>query len=131
VNTAEPYRVANTLIDLFNTSPDWKEVNLDDGWGLANQGVVVVGGLSANPNGHVIVVYPGDKIASGGYLYSYQGKMQTLRSHGQYPRCMSQSKPDFPGTRSRGDKTVWDPWANDDKFSTVKYWTKAQAGSPT
>jgi hypothetical protein len=126
IDKDEPYRVANTLIQLLTTSKSsWKEVGLDDGWELANQGVLVIGGLSANPNGHVIVIYPGDKIDSGGYLSMYAGKMQKVRSHGLYPRCMSQSKAAFPGTRSRGDKTVWDPWANDTTFADVQYWAKS------
>ena len=124
VNTNEPYRVANVLIQHLDSKSDgWTEVTLESGWELANDGKVVVGGLAQEPNGHVIVIYPGKKQSTGGYSYEYKGKTVKMRDHGHFPRCMSQSASSFPGTRSRGDKTVWDPWANDARFALVRYWT--------
>jgi hypothetical protein len=29
----------------------------------------------------------------------------------------------WPGTLSKGDKTVWDPWADNKKFAQVEFWT--------
>jgi hypothetical protein len=88
---------------------------------------VVVGGLKATTNGHVIVIYPGASIDSGGYEYSYKGKPQTLRSHGKYPPAMSTSLGAWPGAMSDGDKTVWDPWGTDAAFAKVKFWTPKTA----
>lgn len=46
-----------------------------------------------------------------------------MRSHGDYPRCMSRAMGSWPGGVSNGDKTVFDPFGNDKKFALVKYWT--------
>lgn len=125
------YLEANQIVDFFIGDSAWKEVTVDEGWNLAQQGIVVVGGLK-NPggHGHVIVIYPGQKIDSGGYLYTYKdkktGQMKTdkLRSHGLYPRALSTSIGSWPGAMSKGDKTVWDPWGSDDTFEDVKFWTR-------
>ena len=123
---------ANQLMHTLSTnSSAWKEVSVDEGWALAQKGIVVVGGLQAKGHGHVIVIYPGEKIDSGGYLYTYTDKKtntqktDTLRSHGKYPRALSGSLGSWPGAKSKGDKTVWDPWADDDKFANVTFWTKS------
>jgi hypothetical protein len=121
----------NSFVDYWTTSPDWKAVSPDDGLQLANKGIVVGGGLKkSGGHGHVIVIYPGDKKASGGYSYTYKDKKtgkpltDTLRSHGNYPRALSTSIGTWPGAMSKGDKTVWDPWASDDVFADVKFWTR-------
>jgi hypothetical protein len=121
INPDEPYRQANPLIDYLISK--WREVSLDDGYALAGKGIAVVGGLKGSSNGHVLVIYPGDKLESGGYDYPYQGKTLKMRSHGKYPPCMSTSIGSWPGAMSDGDKTVWDPWANDQIFDTVKFWS--------
>jgi hypothetical protein len=122
---------ANHLVDFLIASPDWKDVSIDAGSDLALQGIVVVGGLKKpGGHGHVIVVYPGQKKASGGYSYAYRdkktGQMLTgmMRSHGNYPPALSTSNGTWPGAKSKGDKTVWDPWANDDIFPSVRFWTR-------
>jgi hypothetical protein len=123
VNPTEPYRQANDLID--HMSADWKPIALDAAHDLASKGIVAVGGLKGTPNGHVIVVYPGEKKLNGGYqfLYKKTNKMLTLAGTARYPRCMSTSIGSWPGAMSKGDKTVWDPWANDPVFKTVGFWT--------
>jgi hypothetical protein len=121
VDSQQPYLQANALIEFLGTH--WKEVTVDEGGELAVKGKVVVGGLTVIPNGHVIVMYPGPKIDSGGYDYPYQGKSLRMRSHGKYPPAMSTSMGSWPGAMSKGDKTVWDPWANDATFQKVKFWT--------
>ena len=88
---------------------------------LANKGSLIVGGRETKPKGHVIVVYPGEMIKSGGYAYSYEGKTTIMRSHGVYARAMSRSMRNWPGAKSNGDKTIWDPWAGP-TFATVKFW---------
>ena len=122
---------ANHLVDFFTASSDWKEVTVDEGGTLALKGVVVAGGLKKDGgHGHVIVIYPGPKKPSGGYLYPYKDKKTgqtvqlTMRSHGNYPPALSTSIGSWPGAKSKGDKTVWDPWADDDTFEDVKFWTK-------
>lgn len=122
---------ANHLVDFLGASAYWKDVSVDEGWRLAQQGVVVIGGLKkSGGHGHVIVIYPGDKKTSGGYAYTYRDKKtgrdktEILRSHGVYPRALSTSIGSWPGAKSRGDKTVWDPWASDEIFSDVGFWTR-------
>jgi hypothetical protein len=133
VNQQEPHRQANALIKYL--ADNWEKVALDDGYTLALKGTVVVGGLVGEPNGHVIAVYPSDKTESGGYAYEYYDKKKkatitlTMRTHGKYPTCMSTSIGSWPGAISKGDKTVWDPWANDETFAKVKFWTP-KAGKP-
>lgn len=105
INPNETYRVANVLVD--HMEGNWKKVSLDDGYTLANEGTVVVGGLKATGNGHVIVIYPGTKVMKKGVAL---------------PRCLSTSKSDWPGTRSKGDKSVADPWSPAD-FAKVKFYT--------
>ena len=85
----------------------------------------MVGGANASPNGHVIVIYPGDKKGNGGYSYFWKkgNKNLILTATGIYARCMSTSMGSWPGAQSRGDKTVWDPWGSDDKFDDVEFWT--------
>lgn len=122
---------ANHLVDFLNASTDWEDVSVDDGSALALTGVAVIGGLKKpGDHGHVIAIYPGPKKASGGYKYEYTDKKtkkkvtDTMRSHGNFPPALSTSIGTWPGAKSRGDKTVWDPWANDDLFKTVKFWTR-------
>lgn len=120
----QQYMQANQLLQFLARSPDWIEVDKNDSRGLANlakQGALIAGGAEAQPNGHVIVVYPGDPKESGGYAYSRNGKTEVLRSHGLYARAMSRSLGNWPGAKSDGDKTIWDPWAGA-KFNGVKLW---------
>src|SRR5690349_21749084 len=74
-----PHKDANGLVDYLNVS--WSELSLDDGYYLANLGYVVVGGKKETGHGHVIVIYPGDKIKNGGYQYYWKPlkKMLTLQ----------------------------------------------------
>jgi len=123
---------ANHLVDYLNGSSAWKDVPLEDGFQAAQKGIVVVGGLKKpGDHGHVILIYPGPKIPSGGYLYTYTDKKtkklktEVLRSHGNYPPALSTSNGSWPGAKSDGDKTVWDPWADDDKFADVTFWSAA------
>jgi hypothetical protein len=126
VDQKMPYRQANSLIDYM--SQNWTEVSLEDGYYLANLGRVVVGGKKATGNGHVIVIYPGDKKSNGGYQFFYKKdkKYLTLKSTGAYARCMSTSiSKKWPGAMSKGDKTVWDPWGKDEAFEDVLFWAEA------
>ena len=118
VRDDEPYRVANDLIDFLVTSPKWQSVLVKDIAKLANEGNLIVGGLKEHPNGHVLVVYPGTEKPRGGY---YSGSDLVI-SRGSYARAMSTSKSSWPGAKSNGNLTVWDSWANDDKFKKVKFW---------
>lgn len=122
-NAPEPYRTANELIGVMNTT--WAEVELGFGLSLANLGKIVVGGKSEFNHGHVVVIYPGDKIYNGGYQYFWKkgNKYLTMPRKDLYPRCLSTSIGSWPGAMSKGDKTVWDPWADNQKFSEVRFWT--------
>lgn len=121
VDPKEPYRTANALVDYMGAN--WTAVTLDDGLALANKGVVVVGGKKELTNGHVVVIYPGEKQASGGYPISFGGKTIIARSHGNYPLAMSTSLGSWIGAMSDGNRTVWDAWGNDQNFAKVKFWT--------
>jgi hypothetical protein len=129
INPQERLRTANDLIDYMVASKDWREVTVDEGWQLANEGKVVVGGREDTPNGHVIIIYPGGKIPGGGYKYNFTnkrtGKVQQLimHSHGNYPRCLSRSMGQWPGGVSKGDKNVFDPWGSEEAFKEVRFWT--------
>ena len=118
----QPYAVANSLLAQLAGDAKWKSVSIGEIEKLANEGVLIVGGRAETVNGHVIVAYPGSSKSAGGYPYSQGGAMKTLRPHGIYPVAMSTSLGSWPGAMSKGDKTIWDPWANDGKFSTVKFW---------
>lgn len=118
----QPYLTANGLIHALFTDPGWQEVQVYELGKLANEGVLVVGGLIAPSHGHVIVVYPGTPKSSGGYHYTNRktGKMDEARSLGVYPLAMSTSMGSWPGARSKGDKTIIDPWPN--SFDKVRFW---------
>ena len=122
VNPNEKYRQANDFIDYWDEN--WESVTLDQGFELANKGVVVAGGLQVlGGHGHVIAIYPGTKIPDGGYQYFYKraNKYLTLPSTGMYPRALSTSiSRSWPGTLSKGDKTVKDPWPKED-FERVAF----------
>ncbi|MEY2839277.1 MAG: hypothetical protein RJB60_1576 [Pseudomonadota bacterium] len=120
----QQYLVANQLLKFLERSTDWVEVDKGDSRSLAamaKAGALIVGGADDTPNGHVIVVYPGDAKESGGYAYGSAGKTHVMRSHGVYARAMSRSLGNWPGAKSDGDKTIWDPWAGP-KFDKVKLW---------
>jgi hypothetical protein len=111
----------------------WDNVSLEDGFALANQGVVVVGGLAnSQGHGHVIVIYPGTKIPGGGYTYWYPktNKFEFCSHLVCFPGALSTrygsavAMPrDWPGSLSCGDKTVWDPWGRNDLFDQVEFFT--------
>ena len=121
---SQQYTQANQLVDYLATSPKWQPVAVNELNRLASQGILVVGGLKkASGNGHVIVVYPGPEKPNGGY-YSKRssGKIQKVSSTGSYALAMSTSMGQWPGAKSHGDKTVWDPWGNDADFNKVNFW---------
>jgi hypothetical protein len=119
----QKYLQANSLIDWMTVH--WSEVNLEDGYLAANMGAVVVGGKKDTPNGHVICIYPGDKIPRGGYQYfsKAENKNVTMARKGLYPRAMSTALGSWPGAMSCGEKTVYDPWGNEKSFKLVQFWT--------
>lgn len=113
---------ANALVDHMVADRHWTEIDVSKAGELARAGELVVGGKKESGNGHVIVVYPGPDKAAGGYTYTRNGQSQTLRQRGSYPLAMSTSLGSWPGAMSRGDKTIWDPWANDARFAEVRFW---------
>jgi hypothetical protein len=128
VDSNTKYAQANELIRFLNAeSSKWIAVSVSKAGELANCGELVIGGKTDTPNGHVIVVYPGALIAGGGYQYFNKKENKYLKlplTKGMYPRCLSTSSSTWPGTKSKGDKTVWDPWASDANFKEVKFWTR-------
>ncbi len=128
---AWPQRQANDLVAFLTQSTDWTEVTLDRAYELALQGVPVVGGKAeTGTNGHVIIVYPGLRKPRGGYGYTDKtGAAKTVAVKGSYPLALSTSLGSWPGARSNGDKTVWDPWGKDASFELVKFWAPAKSAS--
>lgn len=116
------YLIANTLLIQMKCDPRWKEVGLSELVGLANEGVLIVGGLAEEKNGHVIVVYPGASKPAGGFLIKKDGKSILTQRKGNYALAMSTSLGSWPGAMSKGDKTVRDPWGRDEVFAKVKFW---------
>lgn len=120
----QPYLSANHLIASIESNPGtWQEVRLHDLSKLANDGIVVVGGAVEVPNGHVIVVYPGEEKFSGGYSFKDKTTGKTIKAqpYGTYALAMSTSMGSWPGALSSGDKTVFDPWGAK-KFKSVRFW---------
>ena len=119
---------ANDLLLHLELNPRWLRVTVGELEKYANEGALTVGGLAELPNGHVVVVYPGKAKMAGGYTYKNKktGKIETVGPRGPYALVMSTSmsaQPDpWPGSMSKGDKTVWDPWGNNEKFSKVVFW---------
>jgi hypothetical protein len=121
---ATVYRVANDMVQVMTGS--WTAVTLAKGYDLANKGKVVVGGTKSDKgSGHVVIIYPGDQIHNGGYKF-YSSKLlkhMVLPATGIFPRVLSTSSGSWPGAKSCGDKTVWDPWGKNEAFKAVKFWT--------
>jgi len=126
----QPYLTANDLLRQLECSNFWLPTPVAELAQRASAGELIVGGLAQVPNGHVIGVFPGEPKAAGGYAYKEGGKMQVLRSRGMYARAMSTSMGSWAGAKSNGDKTVWDPWANDGKFARVRFWRLDLGGHP-
>ncbi|MBJ6724525.1 hypothetical protein [Geomesophilobacter sediminis] len=122
-NPDQPYLVANDLVEMISSSPDWEEVSLSELSALANRGTLVVGGAKERVHGHVITVYPGDEKPRGGYFFlsSKSGKTSFMREDGMYARAMSTSRGGYAGAISKGDKTVRDPWGGL-AFKEVRFW---------
>ncbi len=123
-NADQQYMNANQLINNMAASPAWQEVGLDELSGLADKGMLVVGGAKADGNGHVIVVYPGPMKPNGGFSYASKktGKTEIARKTGTYASAMSTSMGSWPGAKSKGEKTVRDPWGTEEKFNEVRFW---------
>lgn len=118
----QPYLTANTLVVHLETSPHWEEVQMVDISRLANDGALIVGGLTGISHGHVIVAYPGQPKFDGGYHFkTKEGKQVLAKGHAVYPLAMSTSMGSWPGAKSRGDKTVVDPWPRE-QFHKVRFW---------
>ena len=118
----QKYLTANVLLTYLECDPRWQLVPVGDLEKHATNGELVVGGLIGKPNGHVVVVYPGKASMAGGYTATVNGKPQMIRRRGPFALVMSTSLGSWPGAMSKGDKTVWDPWGTDTKFSMVKFW---------
>ena len=119
-----PYRVANDLMAYFaSPGSGWRQVSsVEEASSLADQGIVVVGGLAyPRGQGHVLVVMPGPMHDSGGFVYNGN----RIRSHGRFPPALSTSSSGYIGALSRGEKTVFDPWTPAD-WPRVTFWTRTQ-----
>lgn len=118
----QPYLSANNLIEYLAISPKWQEVQIQELAQLANDGALIVGGAAESSHGHVIVVYPGQPKADGGYYHtSRNGKLVLAAAHSTYPLAMSTSMGNWPGAKSNGDKTIADPWTRE-QFKEVRFW---------
>lgn len=118
----QPWMDANALMAHVQGQKHWKMVAVSEIGRWAREGELVIGGKTESSNGHVIVVYPGPDKPAGGYAYTKDNKQQSLRTRGNYAPALSTSLGSWPGAMSKGDKTVWDPWANDAKFGQVTFW---------
>jgi hypothetical protein len=120
VDPTAPYHVANALMQGFALrGSGWHQVTIAEASELANQGIVVVGGATANNNGHVVIVLPGPLKPSGGYI----ANGQMMPNKGMFPPAMSTSLGAWPGAISDGDKTVFDAWGSPQLFGAVTFWT--------
>jgi hypothetical protein len=116
VDPNQSYMMADQLMKAIKAPRSgWRRVDLREASELANQGVVVLGGLEKTGHGHVVVVMPGPWHAAGGF--------SGLPEQGSYPPSMSGSMSSWPGARSRGERTVRDPWGAAD-WPNVTFWTR-------
>ena len=116
VDPNQPYMVADDLMKVVKApGSGWRQVDLQAASDLANKGVVVIGGLEKQGHGHVVVVMPGAWHAAGGF--------SGLPERGSYPPSMSGSMSSWLGARSRGERTVRDPWGAAD-WPNVTFWTR-------
>ncbi len=113
---------ANGLVDYFDAN--WKSVDTEaEAQKLADSGRFVVAGRKDTPNGHVIVILPGGMKDSGGYEFTDRnGKTQTAQNKGKYPRACSTASGHWPGAKSKGEKSAFDPWGSQTKYQEVDYW---------
>ncbi len=119
----EPYRTANELMwYMASQGSGWHRVlTVEDASKLANEGKVVLGGLAVpSGHGHVVMVMPGPPHASGGFD---MGGGAMARSSGAFPPSASGASSSWLGARSRGEKTVRDPWSGTD-WPKVTFWTR-------
>lgn len=58
-------KLANQIVDLVQTHPQWTEVEMENAQERANEGSLVIAGLKAEPHGHVVVLVPGKMKVSG------------------------------------------------------------------
>lgn len=131
LGSALPSLNANQLVDYFNEAKNgWTVVDETRAQTLADAGNLVIAGKRDSPNGHLVVVYPGGKKASGGYAYTDKksGKSMMAANHGQYPRACSSSLGGWPGAVSEGDKTVFDSWGSATNYVGVRYWSAPPLG---
>ena len=117
------YVMANDLLTHLECNPRWIRVTVGELEKYANEGVLIVGGLAGEKNGHVVVVYPGKAKPRGGFNAMVKGKLTYLPPQGPtYALLMSTSMSgSWPGTMSKGDKTVRDAWSEED-FAKVRFW---------
>jgi hypothetical protein len=117
---------ANHLVDYFEDPANgWEVVDESTAQSSADANrLVVAGKKNVGSSGHVVVVFPGGKKASGGYEYFYKPlkKNLTMKNDGDFPRMCGTGKSDWPGVESEGEKTVYDAWASATKYADVKYW---------
>jgi hypothetical protein len=104
----KPLKDANDFMAMVaKTDSGWRQVTMEEASRLADEGKVVIGGL-ANPkgHGHLDTVMPGAWHPAGGFTV---GNTRMPPTPEQYPPAMSgSSNTSWPGTHSRGEKTVYD-----------------------
>jgi len=116
-----PAPLANDMLDrLAAAGSGWHVVSLEDGITLANHGKVVIGGEKEKGHGHVVALLPGPLQNAGGFKNQHGVLMQP--GSVLYPPALSASSADYPGTRSFGDKTVYDPFSPK-QWSNVSWYT--------
>lgn len=121
-NPDQRYLTANALVVHLENSRQWEEVDIKDIAELADNGMLVIGGATDFSHGHVIVVYPGKPRFNGGFFFKgSKGKLVRAPNNSVYPLAMSTSMGTWPGAKSRGDKTVADPWPAA-QFKNVRFW---------
>lgn len=87
----------------MGASPDWSPVPFENAQNLANQGSLVIAGLSGedlgNGHGHVVVIRPGRQCQSGKW--------------GLTPRCLNIGKTDFIARAQSGPLIMMPVGLND------------------
>lgn len=101
-------KTADQIVQFMYQSPNWDPVDFDHAQEMANQGALVVAGLSSSDlkagdpsttHGHVVVIRPGKPCDSGKW--------------GPTPRCVNIGKNDFIARAQSGPLTMLPVGLND------------------
>lgn len=88
--------MANQIIDVMDSSPDWMPLSLGLAQGTANSGQLVIAGEKGSPHGHVVVVRPGIAGVSGKWPGASVPKVLNVGAQNSIGRGLNYAFQDIP-----------------------------------